>query len=980
MKLYSGLETLPLQVVVRNSMARTNQTAKRSTGGKAPRKDLATKASQSGKRGITAKEFKEQTARRKLEFNKYLEVPEATKRLAETLQERARAKDHPTFEVQNSEATKVELVDKYRDILAGRKQASTTQKSGSKRSGKTPKKLFTTIGTPVKPLVADSDKKPAAKRAMTSPKKGTAKRSSPKKKTTSAKVAVPHSDKKPAATTRSAQRTASASPVKNPPLKKQRTMDKAKSKKDSSSKPPGAASKSGRGGSGKQGRALPLHKNPPVEHDDDSPSHPVLPIPRKVLPPAETSSLVKSIDVAKEDAKENEAEKPSLPPSPSKGDSVVPEKEADTSAQEFTKSAGSKESVDQLEEKVVEEGEGSPEATDDQDKSVTVPGRVTPPIGDATEKVVNLEFKDEDNKAVAPSTSSPTTEVKAAEDTVDAEVPADASEQDPVSHNLKDLEEVSAELPVEASQEGDSSLDKDDSNAETQLTPTPDTQHGLTEAAVLPEENDDTSKVKGVSGDSLPSGVKATEDEEVAANLPPATPQEDYTTMGYDEYKADTQLASNLSRVKSLIETEDELKLRLLKALDDNVDEFQAYVKEVIPNIKYLSPEAIRFFTSIFGGDDLLPARNAVEDLVAFLSIGTSPKVGVFAHQKMRDETFQFQLRYFAGVKKGNESPDAIKEGDYIKGFFNSIFNEPEREHINQCVDCARSLYITAKTMKYTQKAPPGEPRHFSEVENIICCINFALIGTNRGFFVNWLATSKEYPIRTETYGNDFSPILPLDKSWFRKSFATFLMKAVHYAVATHLQLSRQLYASKYNIVLQARVAPEERSGKFYHDINFDEVGFLLSETDLNEYVFPGFFNIMDTAKTSNSDYIHFIWNGEEEDIAVFKNTSGRLGKSNRPKHRLEKIKSYSPIEKTYKGYCLQFPFLIQRKNIFLLATELEFFFLPFKVEAELDAFITASQSYNDGHAVWISETEKAIMAKATGWVNSHSINFYINW
>ena len=68
-------------MVVRNSMARTNQTARKSTGGKAPRKNLATKGSKSGNRGITAKEFKEQTARRQLEFDKYCEVPEATKKL-----------------------------------------------------------------------------------------------------------------------------------------------------------------------------------------------------------------------------------------------------------------------------------------------------------------------------------------------------------------------------------------------------------------------------------------------------------------------------------------------------------------------------------------------------------------------------------------------------------------------------------------------------------------------------------------------------------------------------------------------------------------------------------------------------------------------------------------------------------------------------------------------------------------------------------
>ena len=76
------------------------------------------------------------------------------------------------------EGCRVGIVEKYKAIWATQ---PTVRKAASKTSGKTPKKLSTTIGTPVKPSLAARDKKPAAKRAIRPPKGTTKKKKTPEK-------------------------------------------------------------------------------------------------------------------------------------------------------------------------------------------------------------------------------------------------------------------------------------------------------------------------------------------------------------------------------------------------------------------------------------------------------------------------------------------------------------------------------------------------------------------------------------------------------------------------------------------------------------------------------------------------------------------------------------------------------------------------------------------------------------------------------
>ena len=955
-------------------MGRVKQNAKRSSGGRAPIRKLATKSARSQRQGgPSKKELRDIAAQKKLEFKEFCEVPSELENLSQFFEEQA-----------TTDTTEVRTPSKKRSAASSATPPGAPQKEDSVKkplasSSAKKRKLSTTINRSAPKATADSEKKPAAKMGKRN-----------------------------------------KSPAKNPQSKKAKEMDQA-SKKDSSSPPPAprTPSKARKGGRGSQAKkaSLPLHKKTSDEPVDVSPPITDPPIARRDLPPSR--SLVKSIEVAgkKEESKIVDKDPPA--PSPPDDKSVPEPKKVDASNNQE-----SKESEDTLEKKVAEEekGEDAPPATEDgdggdQNDTSLVPGRVTPPIPEVGETVVTLDLQKDVEKPTldtqeasrqlgdlseAPNEdlsqavsllnlSTTSEEVKDAEVyNADDEVLPDASEQRSLIEDLEDNNAETQLIPTatlaEASSEAAQSplpMDVDASSkavgtsqdtpmseveasqedsADAEMTPTPDAQEGLTTAAELPSRKDDESlNVAAGSGSSSLREVKASEEGSV------------------DEHLAETQVTSHVSAAVPLVETEDELKSRLLEAFNEYLEELKPHVDEVIPNINQLPPEAIRFLTSIFGGDDLLPATNAVENLVSFLPIATSSKLASFAHQKMKDDTFQFQLRYFAGGASSDGSPDSLKEAEFIKTFLQSIFNEPEHEPINQCVECARTLYITAKKLQYSQKAPPGEPRHFSDVENIVSCINFALLGTNRGFFVNWLATSKE-TISTKMYGDDFSPLIISNQSWYRHHFATFLIKAVNFAVVTHLHMHNQLYGSHYNIVLQARVSNRESSDKLYSQIGFQEMGYMQSESDLKEYVFPEFHGILDNAKYSTTDFMHFIW--DAPDIFVFKNNTGKFGKVKSFSGDYQYSWSYKPIHKRdlMKGFLFDFPFLIQRRNIILLSTELEFFCLPFKLGADYDEFMRGNMNFHRGHGISITENFKEIMRSPTAWLNSGCINFFIAW
>ena len=678
-------------------MGRVKQNAKKSSGGKLPIRNLATKAARSQRQGgPSKKELRDAAAKKKLEFKEFCEVPSELENLSHFFEEQA-----------TTDTTEVRTPSKKRPVASSATPPGAPQKEESVK----------------KPLSTSSAKKRKLSSSINRSAKATA-----------------DSEKKPAASM--GKRNKSKSPAKNPQSKKAKEMDQATKKDSSSPAPPTprTPSKARKGGRGSQAKKalLPLHKKTSDEPVDVSPPITDPPISRRELPPSR--SLVKSIEVAGKTEESKIVDKDPPAPSPPDDKSVPEPKKVDASNNQE-----SKESVDTLEKNVAEKkGEDAPPATEDgdggdhNDPSFVPPGRVTPPIPEVGETVVKLDLQkdvekstidtQEASRQLAESSEPPnedlskavsllnlsttSDEVKDAEVyNADDEVLPDASEQRSLIEDLEDhkaetqlhptatLAESSSEtaqlpqeMDVDASSKAvgtsqDSPMSEvkasQEDTADAEMTPTPDAQEGLTTAAELPSQNDDeSSNVAAGSGSSSLSEVKASKEGSV------------------DEHLAETQATSNVSAAVPSVETEDELKSRLLEAFNEYLEELKPHVDEVIPNINQLPPEAIRFLTSIFGGDDLLPATNAVENLVSFLPIATSSKLASFAHQKMKDDTFQFQLRYFAGGGSSDGSPDSLKEAEFIKTFLQSIFNEPEHEPINQCVECARTLYITAKTIE----------------------------------------------------------------------------------------------------------------------------------------------------------------------------------------------------------------------------------------------------------------------------------------
>lgn len=458
------------------------------------------------------------------------------------------------------------------------------------------------------------------------------------------------------------------------------------------------------------------------------------------------------------------------------------------------------------------------------------------------------------------------------------------------------------------------------------------------------------------------------------------------STMSYAKVKSTTPST----------ETGGQLIEELRNAFSVNVEELEDLAKEVLPDINSLPPKAIFFLLAIFGCGSLLPVTHMVANLADFVSIGTSMKFASIAQHKMRkDKHYQFRLRYFGGVgDQGSENltdrnNPSLEVADVIRKFFTSIFNHPEAENIDLCVRRARSLFITAKTLL----KPRGRGQNLdldregeqpSKVESsgglidceeeIIACINFALLD-GHGFFVNWLGTTNE-PVTPKKYGDDLKVLCGPLGNFQHRHFALFLMKAVNFAVMTHLRLKNAL-SSDYIIVLQARVARNESGPHFYTNIGFEEVGPVENESTLEKETYPGFPKMLEDSKSSATDLMHFIWHAD--DICVFRNTTGTFGRIQSFSKRF-KI-SYDEIDFSAQSDEFKFPFHIARRNIMLLACNLDFFFLPFDgtIQKE-EEYIEPNSSYTDGLTTTITKRERLLIKKKGMWLNDECIDFYIRW
>jgi hypothetical protein len=137
-----------------------------------------------------------------------------------------------------------------------------------------------------------------------------------------------------------------------------------------------------------------------------------------------------------------------------------------------------------------------------------------------------------------------------------------------------------------------------------------------------------------------------------------------------------------------------------------------------------------------------------------------------------------------------------------LKQFLQSIFSKEEHQHISESIERAHSLYITAKSIfpktgKRKKELEKGDdvacdeteyPTESEHDETIVACLNFALMD-KCGFFINWLAVSKEV-ISNRKYGVAME-VASVDQLWGRRHFGLFLIRVANLAVLTNLKLEK---------------------------------------------------------------------------------------------------------------------------------------------------------------------------------------------
>ena len=446
--------------------------------------------------------------------------------------------------------------------------------------------------------------------------------------------------------------------------------------------------------------------------------------------------------------------------------------------------------------------------------------------------------------------------------------------------------------------------------------------------------------------------------------------------------------------------TVDAVSTRLVNAFTNTLEGLREFARTVLPDINTLPTDAMNFLFAIFGDGDegrSEPVEHADEDLVHFVPLCTSMRIAALAKQKLKDGRYQFRLRYFSGLR-GRDSDrqrleskhPSMKVVKLIKQFYTSIFLNPENEPIETCTRNARSLYITVRSVPPEQKTKSGKTRSkagkkttattttaIPEEETIIACLNFALMD-GHGFFVNWLATSNE-TINDKKFGEELVFLCGGEgTTWQRRHIGLFLLKAANLAVLSHLQLTERL-TPNYNIILQARNDGVENADKFYTGIGFVEGDSIQQISALDTQVFNGFERVLDMGKKSNTDYIHFIWN--HDDIVVFTNTTGILGKKERSFSKLYR-KSFQqvadPRKKLEKNHVV-FPFAAIRSHLLLLASNIDLMFLPFRKGVDMNDFIQPSMAVTSAQNVALSIKDIDLYKKGS-WLNGRCIDFISRW
>jgi hypothetical protein len=361
-------------------------------------------------------------------------------------------------------------------------------------------------------------------------------------------------------------------------------------------------------------------------------------------------------------------------------------------------------------------------------------------------------------------------------------------------------------------------------------------------------------------------------------------------------------------------------------------------------------------------------AQHLVCDLIDFVPIATSFKLAMLAAQEIGSQ-YQFQLRYFGGLRGNNRSDPNLKVVNQISRLFTSIFNNPEHQPVHDCVRHARSLYITVRSVP-----SPRSSQDDDLDETVIACVNFSVM-PGHGMYVNWLATSNE-EVNWRKYGKDLQFLCQF--GWQEHGLATLLLKIANLSVIANMALTGQLSPTvSYNIVLQARTSQEESSAQFYLAIGFEEKGSIDSQSELDSEVFVGCGKIIEDAKHSETDYIHFIWDGGE-DIVVFTNAVGELG-SHPPLG--QQISRFFPTMKSRNSTAsFSFPFPMRRDHYVHLASQLEFYYLPFKEDVDWREFGDPVRKVCGSLSTSVMENDVLLLQEPTSWLTDIHIDVNFHW
>jgi hypothetical protein len=302
-------------------------------------------------------------------------------------------------------------------------------------------------------------------------------------------------------------------------------------------------------------------------------------------------------------------------------------------------------------------------------------------------------------------------------------------------------------------------------------------------------------------------------------------------------------------------------------------------------------------------------------------------------------------------------------------------------------------LFITARIYKPKSKNASASALFNNEEfrktlvngeERIVACINFSLLGSY-GYFVNWLATSKE-SIKSEVYGEELA-FLCDSGTWKRRHLALFLMKTANLAVISHLRSKKVLNPDEYYILLQARTTKEEKGHIFYNRIGFQELGSIDNENELNVDAFKGCGELITRGGTLSMDYIHFIYG--ITDIVLFKNNTGTFGSIRSFSHRYtkpdaeectEKSTTEENVEQKNAVAGFQAPFPLVRNHFMILEMHLDLVCFPFVGSSEMTDYIEVNNAYTDNRTVLIEPRDIGIVATKDEWLNDSCIDFYVCW